>query len=228
MDDSRPMIDLQNDASRRWITAGLTGAALLSAAYWTEAIWLRARQGTPQALTQTAGLKSLDAAAAQGAAVAAPEAEALARLLGAQPTLSAAPATPADRFKVMGVIASASGRGAALIAVDGQAPRAYRVGSELAPGFVLHSVAPSALNLSASPGGNVLVTLPVPKPGSIGSAGSATAPGGAIANPDPLKERVGGGPAAGGSRSNPRGAEASPQVASPATSPPATPSATPP
>lgn len=225
MDDSRPMIDLQNDASRRWITAGLTGAALLSAAYWTEAIWLRARQGTPQALTQTAGLKSLDAAAAQGAAVAAPEAETLARLLGAQPTLSAAPATPADRFKVMGVIASASGRGAALVAVDGQAPRAYRVGSELAPGFVLHSVAPSALNLSASPGGDVLATLPVPEPGL---SGSATAPGSAIANPDPLKERAGGGPAAGGSRSNPRGAEASPQVASPATSPPATPSAAPP
>ncbi len=67
---------------------------------------------------------------------------ALARVLGAV-RAEAQPAAPASsRFVLQGVLADVSGGGgAALIAVDGQPARPYRVGATVAPGYVLQSVA---------------------------------------------------------------------------------------
>ena len=51
------------------------------------------------------------------------------------------------RVAVVGTIASESGAGAALLSVDGAPPRAYRVGTELAPGVILQAVAPTAVSI---------------------------------------------------------------------------------
>lgn len=199
------MINLQDESGRRWITAALVAAALLSGAYWTEATLLRVRQGMPDG--------ALAAGASNTASIpfsssTAPPPEVLARLLGAQPSAPAVVASPAERFKVMGVIASASGQGTALVAVDGQPPRPFKVGAELAPGFVIRSVSQKELTLATRPGGDALVTLPLPEPGTaVAGSNNAVGPVGG----EPLS-----GPQTAGSRSNPRGQ----------TTPPATPSAT--
>ena len=63
------------------------------------------------------------------------------RLLGAGAvaTVAAAP-DAASRFRLTGIIATGAGHGVALIAVDGQPPKPYRVGSLLEAGWMLQSV----------------------------------------------------------------------------------------
>lgn len=67
---------------------------------------------------------------------------ALTGLLGANAAPVQAAATPdaASRFRLTGIIASRTGQGVALIAVDGQQPKPYRVGSQVDAGWVLQSV----------------------------------------------------------------------------------------
>jgi general secretion pathway protein C len=89
---------------------------------------------------------------------------AVGRLLGAQP--QAAATTPAGnlagRFVLTGVVASDSGGGAALIAVDGKPPRPYRVGARVDEGLVLQSVQGRRALIGASPEGPTTVTLELP------------------------------------------------------------------
>jgi general secretion pathway protein C len=68
----------------------------------------------------------------------------LARLLGAvdAPTAGAPVVLAASRFALIGVVAGASGAGAALIAVDGKPARSFRVGKEVDTGYVLKTVGP--------------------------------------------------------------------------------------
>jgi general secretion pathway protein C len=68
----------------------------------------------------------------------------------AQPEVSIALST---RFQLHGVIASASGQGSALISVDGQAPKAFRVGQTLADGVTLISLSAKQANLGPASGG---------------------------------------------------------------------------
>jgi general secretion pathway protein C len=105
------------------------------------------------------------------AAVGAPERQpfaadpaAIARLLGASPASASAPPTVslASRFNLLGVVASHSNRGAALIAVDGKPARPYRVGSPIDEGLVLQSVQGRRAVLAASAGGAPLLTLELP------------------------------------------------------------------
>ena len=66
----------------------------------------------------------------------------LARLLGAEalaPEVTAAP-DAASRFRLTGIIASGAGLGVALLSIDGQPSKPYRVGSQLAAGWMLQSV----------------------------------------------------------------------------------------
>jgi general secretion pathway protein C len=196
----------------------LVGAALLSAAYWTEATLLRWRQGMPVAAVRATGSQPAPSAAA---APTAPPAETLAKLLGAPQVAPSPPPGPADRFKVLGVIASASGRGAALVAVDGRPARAYRVGAELAPGFVLRSVGQKELTLAASPDGEVLATLPLPEPGSASGAGLAatgSAAGAGVSAGTATGESAGP-PSVAGSRGNPRALAPPASPATPASQP---------
>jgi len=101
----------------------------------------------------------------------------LALVLGAPPgaTAGAAPGL-AQRFRLWGVMASASGQGAALLSLDGQPPRTFSVGAEVAPGLVLQAVGPREAMLAASLQGPVILTLQVPDlPAGSGAAPSAPA-----------------------------------------------------
>lgn len=67
----------------------------------------------------------------------------------AQPAVVAEP----SRFQLVGVIAAASGRGSALIAIDGQSPKAWRVGQALQEGVYLQKLAPRQAWLGQTPTG---------------------------------------------------------------------------
>ena len=89
----------------------------------------------------------------------------LARLLGASAPVAAGPGPgPADRFVLSGVIASVRGQGAALISVDGKPARPFALGSELAPGYVLVSVAQREARLAEGLFAPVRVVLSLPVP----------------------------------------------------------------
>lgn len=98
----------------------------------------------------------------------APDAQALARLLGAAPAQAAAPsAAPvaplASRFTLVGVLSGRnSGGGAALIAVDGQPAKPYRVGAVVEEGLVLQALGPRQAQLGATADGPAAVTLDMP------------------------------------------------------------------
>jgi general secretion pathway protein C len=57
-------------------------------------------------------------------------------------TSSSAPKAPtaSARLRLLGVVAGGPGKGAALIAVDGQPPKSFRVGSSVVDGLWLVSV----------------------------------------------------------------------------------------
>jgi len=127
-----------------WALAG--GAAL----YWALALSARPEAPVPAAL----------APAPQA------DAQAVARLLGAgAPAVvaqTAAPAAP-SRFVLQGVLAgTTSGHGAALVSVDGQPPKPFRVGATVAPGLVLQSLSRREARLGPSPDGAATVTLQMP------------------------------------------------------------------
>lgn len=65
----------------------------------------------------------------------------VARALGhrAEPN-TPAPTQTSSQHQLLGVIASASGQGSALIATDGQPPKAYRVGQSVIEGWTLVSL----------------------------------------------------------------------------------------
>ena len=72
------------------------------------------------------------------------------RALGVPDASAAAPVAAAGRFVLQGVVAGRTGRGTALIAVDGRPARPYRVGALVAPGYVLRSVSPRRAVLGSS------------------------------------------------------------------------------
>ena len=68
------------------------------------------------------------------------------------------------QWTLLGVVAGASGRGSALLAVDGQPPKAFLPGQTVAPGWVLHSVGHRLARLAPSQQDTPSVTLELPKP----------------------------------------------------------------
>ena len=91
---------------------------------------------------------------------------ALARLLGAAPSASdaAAPAAPAlaSRISLVGVVASASQHGAALISIDGKPAKPFRVGATIEEGLVLQSVQGRRAVLAGNAAGPGGLTLELP------------------------------------------------------------------
>lgn len=95
----------------------------------------------------------------------------VARLLGGGQTgLAAAPGrsgaavdSVASRFKLTGVVTQRAQGGYALISIDGQPARPYRVGARVNDALVLHSVAPRSAALAASLDAPVSLTLDLPK-----------------------------------------------------------------
>ena len=96
----------------------------------------------------------------------APDVQAVARLLGAVVVASAAAPVPssASRFALVGVLAGRqSGGGAALIAIDGQPAKPFRVGATVDAGLVLQSLGQGQVQLGASRDGPAALTLQIPK-----------------------------------------------------------------
>ncbi len=84
----------------------------------------------------------------------------MARALGQPASLATSTASQtSSSFKLMGVIASASGQGSALIATDGQPPKAYRVGQTVQVGWTLVSLTARQARLKSA-SAEVLLDLP--------------------------------------------------------------------
>ena len=140
----------------RWAVAGATfvlwALVATSAVYW--GLKFTARSGAVSAIPVAAHTS----APADPAAVA--------RLLGASP--AAAAQTPAvsaaSRFALVGVVASSTHQGAALIAVDGKPPKPFRIGAAVDDRLILQSVASRRAVLAESASGPAVVTLELPLP----------------------------------------------------------------
>lgn len=91
------------------------------------------------------------------------DAAALSRLLGSEaaPTHAVAP-TASSRFRLTGVIASGAGRGVALLSIDGNPPKPFRVGSAVDSGLVLHSVEARRVALANHASAPVAMWLDLP------------------------------------------------------------------
>ncbi len=84
------------------------------------------------------------------------------RAWGVQAALPEESIAQSSRFVLWGVVSGASGRGSALIAVDGQPPRPFRVGQTVADGVVLQSLGPKQAQLGASEQGEALFSISLP------------------------------------------------------------------
>ena len=115
------------------------------------------------------GLRLASPAEAALVAVAAPppvavDLQALSQVLGAGPAAptAQAPAAP-SRYTLQGLLAGRdSGRGAAVIGVNGQPARAFPVGAHVDEGLVLQSVGVQQARLGPSRQGEATVTLELP------------------------------------------------------------------
>lgn len=86
----------------------------------------------------------------------------LARAWGVQAPVPEVSIAQSSRFQLWGVVAGASGQGSALIVVDGQPPRAFRVGQAVTEGVVLQGLGPKQAQLGASAQGAALFSLSLP------------------------------------------------------------------
>jgi general secretion pathway protein C len=84
----------------------------------------------------------------------------VAKVLGHATSVPQASTPSSVQFQLVGVIASTTGQGSALIAVGGQPPKAYRVGQEVSEGVKLVSLAPKQARLQSN-GQDLLLDLPV-------------------------------------------------------------------
>lgn len=133
----------------RLATLGIWALAAASLAYWG----LRLSAHAPALAVPVAA-----------PAAPAPDAQALARLLGALPAQAAVAASASSRFALVGVLAGrTSGGGAALIAVDGKPARPFRAGATVESGLVLQSLGPRQAYLGASADGPATLTLEIPQ-----------------------------------------------------------------
>ncbi|PIT75808.1 type II secretion system protein N [Limnohabitans sp. G3-2] len=86
----------------------------------------------------------------------------MAKALGQAATAAVStPAPSSTAYKLMGVIASGSGQGSALIAADGQPAKAYRVGQTVQDDWTLFSLTGRQAHLK-SPTAELLLELPAP------------------------------------------------------------------
>jgi general secretion pathway protein C len=167
-------------SAARWhaplATTGLWALAAGAAVFW--------------ALHLASPADMVAAAATMPAPSVSADSDAVARLLGVLPASSTAPLTPeaASRFALSGVVADPSKQGAALIAIDGKAPRPFRVGSRVGDNYVLQSVGLRSATLGAQVDGPAAFTLqlPVRAPISVTSAPLVSSGLPTVASPPPV------------------------------------------
>jgi hypothetical protein len=151
-------------APAQWGMPVLT-LAIWVALGWSGSAWvLRALQPTTAAQGLVPAPTGAALGVAPGPALIGPEA---ARLLGAPATsvaeVVAAP-NVASRLKLVGVASAGAQRGAALIGIDGQAPKPHQIGQEVVDGLVLQSVDRLGARLGAQVGGPSALQLDMPLP----------------------------------------------------------------
>jgi general secretion pathway protein C len=133
-----------------WVAAFLWFAAAGSGAFW--ALQLPQTRTAVDTPVVTAGRAGAHVDLSAG----------LTRIWGLQTDAPAVYATQSVRYDLLGVVAEASGRGSALIAMDGKPPKAYRVGDQLSETTRLQSLGPREAVLSGptATAGPVILTLP--------------------------------------------------------------------
>lgn len=146
---SSPKTGPANPWPARLLTLLVWGLAAASVAYWALRLMSPSAGAAPVAVARAA-LSQADATA-------------VARVLGATAQVVAvAGVATGNRYVLTGVVADPRHGGAALIAVNGQPPKHFRVGAEVEPGVVLASVGPRravlAPDLQAAP----VATLELP------------------------------------------------------------------
>ena len=139
----------------RWAVAGST--FVLWALVAASAVYWGMKLAAPRAGATMTPVAARTSVPADPAAVA--------RLLGASPaSVAAAPvASLASRFALVGVVASRSNKGAALIAVDGKPAKPFRIGSAVDDRLVLQSVDRRRAVLAESTDGPAVLTLELPQ-----------------------------------------------------------------
>lgn len=135
--------------------------------------WVLQMQSLSAPLTQLPEASSPLLNAQFGASnLTAPDKALVAQALGAPPHNFSASANaeskanPSHQWTLLGVVAGSSGRGSALLSVDGLPPKAYLPGQTVAPGWVLHSVDRGAARLSSSLQDPPTVVVEMPKAGN--------------------------------------------------------------
>ena len=159
-DDGFSMFKMKNAFGWHTTTAFVWAFVALSGWYWTQAV-IAASKPPQSEVRRTASVSDVSNPVV------------LSRLLGATPAAMAGPGPgPVDRFVLSGVIASNVGQGAALIAVDGKPARPFAVGAELAPGYVLVSVASREAMLAEGLNAPVraVLTLPLLRSAEVSAA----------------------------------------------------------
>ncbi len=90
--------------------------------------------------------------------------QAIAELLGSTAPTEAATSHASSRFVLTGVVAGTPTGGAAVIAIDGQPAKTYRVGSRLDENWILQSVATRRAVLAPSLSATASITLEMKPP----------------------------------------------------------------
>jgi general secretion pathway protein C len=134
----------------RFAAFSLWALAALSASYWFTKV------------SGTSGVSTVAPALASEPPVV--QSDALARVFGpatavAVGTLAVAAPDPSARLRLLGVVANRSRSGVALISVDGQPAKPYRVGSALDGGWTLQQVGTRTATLSPAASNAAAVTL---------------------------------------------------------------------
>lgn len=143
---------------------GAASGARSGAAWAAGLLWLAAGLGAGYWFLRTQGLGPWVPVRGMAPSALVVEVDTVARALGAtvaadQPVAAAAPQA---RLQLLGVVAQGRHQGAALIAVDGQPPRPWRVGAAVSDGLVLQSIGPRSVQLGATLAGPATMELTVP------------------------------------------------------------------
>jgi len=145
---------LSSILTSRWLT-GLSTLLIWTAAAAVLAYWVLQFAGVSGPASQAGTL-------ARSAAVE-PALADVQKALGSVAATPSADISDANaRCVLSGVVALNSGQGAALIAVDGQPPKAFKVGQTVVEGLLLQSLAPRQARLAATLDGPTLSRLDMP------------------------------------------------------------------
>lgn len=156
------MLQVRHTPSKSWAPAVCALSLGALAAYGAVSWFLQI-----QSLSGPASLAPV-AQTINGSSALAVDTGRVAQALGAPVASDAASgnvANTAHQWNLLGVVAGASGKGSALLSVDGQAPKAFLPGQSVAPGWVLHSVGHRLARLAPEGQDTASVTLELPKLG---------------------------------------------------------------